>query len=94
MLSREDHHMIKQLRRQGCHIVDIAHQVGCSDNLGYITPKIAFDLTISDRTDHQIEASEQGFCNLTGAIGRQPISQSVPMLIIVTGKGCNPLRSQ
>lgn len=31
MLSREDHHMIKQLRRQGCHIVDIAHQIGCSE---------------------------------------------------------------
>lgn len=31
MLSREDFHMIKQLRKQGAHIVDIAHQLGCSE---------------------------------------------------------------
>jgi len=31
MLSREDFHMIKQLRQQGAHIVDIAHRIGCSE---------------------------------------------------------------
>lgn len=31
MLSREDFHMIKQLRVQGAHIVDIAHRIGCSE---------------------------------------------------------------
>lgn len=31
MLSREDFYMIKQLRGQGAHIVDIAHQIGCSE---------------------------------------------------------------
>lgn len=31
MLSREDHFMIKQLRQQGAHIIDIAHQIGCSE---------------------------------------------------------------
>ncbi|WP_152208724.1 IS21 family transposase [Marinobacter changyiensis] len=30
MQSREDFHMIKQLRAQGAHIVDIAHRIGCS----------------------------------------------------------------
>ena len=31
MQSREDFHMIKQLRSQGAYIVDIAHQIGCSE---------------------------------------------------------------
>lgn len=31
MLSREDFYMIKQLRQQGAFIVDIAHQIGCSE---------------------------------------------------------------
>lgn len=31
MLSREDYFMIKQLREQGAFLVDIAHQVGCSE---------------------------------------------------------------
>jgi transposase len=31
MLSREDFYMIKQLRKQGAHLVDIAHQMGCSE---------------------------------------------------------------
>lgn len=31
MLSREDFYMIKQLRKQGAHIVDIAHRMGCSE---------------------------------------------------------------
>ncbi len=31
MLSREDFYMIKQLRKQGAHIVDIAHRLGCSE---------------------------------------------------------------
>src|SRR5690554_3180583 len=31
MLSREDFLMIKQLRRRGAHLVDIAHQIGCSE---------------------------------------------------------------
>ncbi|QFS86444.1 Integrase core domain protein [Marinobacter sp. THAF39] len=31
MQSREDFHMIKQLRTQGAHIVDIAHRIGCSE---------------------------------------------------------------
>jgi transposase len=31
MLSREDFYMINQLRRQGAHLVDIAHQLGCSE---------------------------------------------------------------
>lgn len=31
MLSREDCYMIKQVRGQGAHIVDIAHQIGCSE---------------------------------------------------------------
>lgn len=31
MLSREDFFMIKQLRRQGAYLVDIAHQIGCSE---------------------------------------------------------------
>lgn len=31
MQSREDFHMIKQLRGQGAHIVDIAHRIGCSE---------------------------------------------------------------
>ncbi|OEY65007.1 IS21 family transposase [Marinobacter sp. X15-166B] len=31
MQSREDFHMIKQLRKQGAHIVDIAHRIGCSE---------------------------------------------------------------
>lgn len=31
MQSREDFHMIKQLRAQGAHIVDIAQRIGCSE---------------------------------------------------------------
>lgn len=31
MLSREDYYMIKQLRKNGAHIVDIAHAIGCSE---------------------------------------------------------------
>src|SRR5699024_3461386 len=31
MLSREDFFMIKQRREQGAHIVDIAHELGCSE---------------------------------------------------------------
>lgn len=31
MQSREDFHMIKQLRHQGVYIVDIAHRIGCSE---------------------------------------------------------------
>jgi hypothetical protein len=31
MLSREDFYMIKQMRKQGAYIVDIAPQVGCSE---------------------------------------------------------------
>jgi AraC-like DNA-binding protein len=31
MLSREDFYMIKQMRRQGADIIDIATQVGCSE---------------------------------------------------------------
>ncbi len=31
MLSREDFYMIKQLRKEGAHIVDIAHRLGCSE---------------------------------------------------------------
>lgn len=31
MQSREGFHMIKQLRAQGAHIVDIAHRIGCSE---------------------------------------------------------------
>ena len=31
MQSREDFLMIKQLRVQGAHIVDIAHRIGCSE---------------------------------------------------------------
>ncbi len=31
MLSREDFYMIKQMRKQGAYIVDIATQVGCSE---------------------------------------------------------------
>nr|WP_268890253.1 IS21 family transposase [Marinobacter nauticus] len=31
MQSREDFHMIKQLRTQGAHIVDIARRIGCSE---------------------------------------------------------------
>ncbi|MFC3285732.1 IS21 family transposase, partial [Litchfieldella rifensis] len=31
MLSREDFLMIKQLRQRGAHLVDIAHQIGCSE---------------------------------------------------------------
>ncbi len=31
MQSREDFYMIKQLRTQGAHIVDIAHRIGCSE---------------------------------------------------------------
>ena len=31
MQSREDFLMIKQLRGQGAHIVDIAHRIGCSE---------------------------------------------------------------
>ncbi len=31
MLSREDFFMIKQMRRQGAYIVDIATQIGCSE---------------------------------------------------------------
>lgn len=31
MQSREDFHMIKQLRHQGMYIVDIAHRIGCSE---------------------------------------------------------------
>lgn len=31
MQSREDFYMIKQLRAQGAHIVDIAHHIGCSE---------------------------------------------------------------
>ncbi len=32
MLSREDFHMIKQIRQQRAHIVDIAHRIGCSEH--------------------------------------------------------------
>lgn len=32
MLSREDFYMIKQMRKQGAYIVDIATQVGCSED--------------------------------------------------------------
>jgi len=31
MLSREDFYMIKQLRKEGAHIVDIAHRLGCCE---------------------------------------------------------------
>lgn len=31
MLSREDFYMIKEMREQGAHLVDIAHKVGCSE---------------------------------------------------------------
>lgn len=31
MLSREDFYMIKQMRKQGAYIIDIATQVGCSE---------------------------------------------------------------
>ncbi|ENN7312876.1 transposase, partial [Salmonella enterica] len=31
MLSREDFYMIKQMRKQGTYIIDIATQVGCSE---------------------------------------------------------------
>ena len=31
MLSREDFYMIKQMRQQGAYIVDIATQIGCSE---------------------------------------------------------------
>jgi len=31
MLSREDFYMIKQMRKQGAYIVDIATQLGCSE---------------------------------------------------------------
>lgn len=31
MLSREDFYTIKQMRKQGAYIVDIATQVGCSE---------------------------------------------------------------
>ena len=31
MLRREDFYRIKQLRQQGAHLVDIAHQIGCSE---------------------------------------------------------------
>ncbi|WP_339056344.1 IS21 family transposase [Candidatus Regiella endosymbiont of Tuberolachnus salignus] len=31
MLRREDHYMIKQRHQQGAFIVDIAHQIGCSE---------------------------------------------------------------
>ena len=30
MLSREDFYMIKEMKEQGAHLVDIAHKVGCS----------------------------------------------------------------
>ncbi len=43
MLSREDFFMIKKMRNQSVHIVDIATQVGCSERtvrryLGYPSP--------------------------------------------------------
>jgi transposase len=31
MLSREDFYMIKEMKEQGAHLVDIAHKVGCSE---------------------------------------------------------------
>ena len=31
MLSREDFLMIRQLHQRGAHLVDIAHQIGCSE---------------------------------------------------------------